>query len=147
MTFLADVNVWLALAIIEHKHHEQAIEWFESISGNTLAFCRVTQMAFLRLLTNVHVMNGDQLTPDAAWRILDRVYREIGPVFVDEPDQVDKTWRGFTLAIKVSSSSWTDAYLAAFAQASGYTLVSFDRGMSRFRKTSVQILGNSQFRK
>jgi hypothetical protein len=140
MTFLPDVNVWIGLAVIEHEQHGQAIRWFESTAGHNLAFCRVTQMGFLRLLTNAHVMKSDQLTPEAAWRRLDRVYREVHPIFAPEPELLEKTWRGITSEPKAGSNLWTDAYLAAFAQTTGYTLVTFDRGVSRHRKTSVRIL-------
>jgi toxin-antitoxin system PIN domain toxin len=140
MTFLPDVNVWVALAVIEHEQHRQAAEWFESIAGHDLAFCRVTQMGFLRLLTNSHVMKGDQLTPEAAWQCLDRVYREVEPVFVAEPEHLEKAWRGITGAPKAGPNLWTDGYLAAFAQTTGYTFVTFDRGVSRYKKTPVRIL-------
>ncbi len=63
MTFLPDVNVWVAIAVAEHEHHDRAARWLESTHGHSLAFCRVTQMGFLRLLTNVHVMKGDRFSP------------------------------------------------------------------------------------
>jgi predicted nucleic acid-binding protein len=46
--FLPDVNVWIGLVVIEHIRHSQAVRWFDSTSTDTLAFCRVTQMGFLR---------------------------------------------------------------------------------------------------
>jgi predicted nucleic acid-binding protein len=49
MTCLPDVNVWLALTIAEHVHHAPAKRWFESQEHEQIAFCRVTQMGFLRL--------------------------------------------------------------------------------------------------
>jgi toxin-antitoxin system PIN domain toxin len=140
MTFLPDLNVWIALAVIEHQHHEKALRWFESVGGNDLAFCRITQMGFLRLLTNAHVMKGDQLTPSAAWQRLDRVYQEVEPLFEPEPEHLEEIWRSFTNAASPETNLWTDAYMAAFAQATGCTLVTFDRGISRYKKTAVRIL-------
>jgi hypothetical protein len=67
----------LDLPLSRHTRHSQAVRWFDSTSTDTLAFCRVTQTGFLRLLTNSHVMRGDALTSQAAWRRLDRVYRSI----------------------------------------------------------------------
>ena len=92
--FLPDINVWIGLTVIEHEQHLEAIRWFESATGDTLAFCRVTQMGFLRLLTNTHVMKGDALTPQAAWRRLDHVWRAVNPVFAPEPALLETAWRG-----------------------------------------------------
>jgi predicted nucleic acid-binding protein len=52
MTYLPDVNVWLALTLASHAQHRAATAWLEEVADETLAFCRVTQMGFLRLLTN-----------------------------------------------------------------------------------------------
>jgi predicted nucleic acid-binding protein len=56
MTYLPDVNVWIALAAERHIHHLPARQWFNAIGDERLAFCRITQLGFLRLLTNKHVM-------------------------------------------------------------------------------------------
>ena len=144
--FLPDVNVWIGLAVIEHAQHGEAIAWFESTSsdpasGNNLAFCRVTQMGFLRLLTNQPVMKGDALTPRAAWRCLDRVYKETAPIFAPEPTLLEGAWRGITWgSAKKGRNLWTDAYLAAFAQISGFTFVTFDRGVSQYKNAPILIL-------
>ena len=56
MTYLLDVNVWIALAAERHTHHRVARRWFSNLLDEKLAFCRITQLGFLRLLTNRHVM-------------------------------------------------------------------------------------------
>jgi predicted nucleic acid-binding protein len=48
MTCLADVNVWIALAAEHHFHHPAARRWFQALRGEKFAFCRITQMGFLR---------------------------------------------------------------------------------------------------
>lgn len=138
--FLLDVNVWIALSIIEHPHHKPALRWFETTAGDTLAFCRVTQMGYLRLLTNQHVMKQDALTPGDAWQCLDEVYRAIRPILAPEPELLDTIWRGMTSSPKAGPNLWTDAYLAAFAQVAGFTFVTFDRGAARHHKTAVKVL-------
>jgi predicted nucleic acid-binding protein len=45
---LLDVNVWLAAAWARHRHHGVAKRWLDD-EEDDLAFCRVTQMALLRL--------------------------------------------------------------------------------------------------
>jgi hypothetical protein len=58
-TCLTDANVWLALAAERHQHHAAARDWFLALGEEQAAFCRVTQMSFLRLLTNRTVMGED----------------------------------------------------------------------------------------
>ena len=57
---LPDVNVWIAAVSDRHEHHAAARHWFDSASA-PICFFRVTQMAFLRLLTNPKVMGEDIL--------------------------------------------------------------------------------------
>lgn len=68
MTYLPDVNVWIALAAERHIFHNAARHWFSRLGEERLAFCRVTQMGFLRLLTNKHVMQGEVMDPGQAWQ-------------------------------------------------------------------------------
>ena len=85
MTYLLDVNVWIALAAERHTLHRAARQWFSNLQDETLAFCRLTQLGFLRLLTNKHVMQEEVMRPSEAWeayRIL-RLDRRIG--YVAEP--------------------------------------------------------------
>jgi predicted nucleic acid-binding protein len=53
-TCLPDVNVWIAIAANRHEHHATARQWFDTVSV-PVCFCRITQMLFLRLLTNAKV--------------------------------------------------------------------------------------------
>jgi uncharacterized protein len=56
MIFLPDVNIWIALTSNRHVHHSEANEWLQGIEGDEIAFCRVSELGFLRLLTNAHVI-------------------------------------------------------------------------------------------
>jgi len=47
---IPDVNVWLAAVWSRHSQHGVAKNWIDA-EQDGLAFCRVTQMALLRLLT------------------------------------------------------------------------------------------------
>ncbi len=51
MTYLPDINVWIALAAEKHIHHPAARYWFANLHDERLTFCRLTQLGFLRLLT------------------------------------------------------------------------------------------------
>ena len=52
-TALVDVNVWLPLVYDGHLHHLAAVSWFDQEDGKSAAFCRITQLGLLRLLTLV----------------------------------------------------------------------------------------------
>jgi toxin-antitoxin system PIN domain toxin len=140
MTFLPDVNVWVAIAVAEHEHHDRAANWLESTHGHGLAFCRVTQMGFLRLLTNVHVMKGDQFSLNGAWQLFDRLVEEAGARIVPEPELLEPIWRRATAMAVGGQNAWTNAYICAFAEASGFTVVTFDRGLAGHRKANVRLL-------
>jgi hypothetical protein len=126
MTYFPDVNVWIALAAERHAHHRVARRWFGNLQDEKLAFCRLTQLGFLRLVTNRHVMQEEVMTPDEAWQAyrLLRSDRRIG--YLVEPNELPETWQAFTAGSLTSPNLWTDAYLCALAHAARLTLVTFD---------------------
>ena len=69
MNYLADLNVWVALALAGHVHHGAARIWFEEPQTRQIHFCRITQMGLLRLLTNRKVMGANVLAGTAAWDV------------------------------------------------------------------------------
>jgi hypothetical protein len=140
MTYLPDVNVWVALAVAEHTHHAPALQWMEESVPDTVAFCRVTQMGFLRLLTNPRVMSGDEVSVARAWSLLDSFYQDAGIVFADEPPGLEARWRALTRHLQAGKNMWTDAYLTALATAAGYTLVTFDAGFRRHKDARIRVL-------
>lgn len=140
MIFLPDVNVWVALVVAEHTHAMRARRWAESAWSEKIAFCRITQMGLLRLLTNRHVMGPDVCTPQNAWGIYDRIAQETNILFATEPSDIEDEWRKLAPAGDSGPNLWTDAYLAAFAQLTGYTLVTFDRGFRRYKHMPVKLL-------
>jgi predicted nucleic acid-binding protein len=95
MTYLPDVNVWIALATERHTHRRVARHWFNNLQGEKLVFCRLTQLGVLRLLTNEHVMQEEVMKPDEAWeayRLL-RLDRRIG--YSAEPNELPETWQAY----------------------------------------------------
>jgi predicted nucleic acid-binding protein len=44
----------------------------------------------------------------------------------------------------IGPSSWTDAYLAAFADALSYTVVTFDTGFERWPALKLTLLSSAQ---
>jgi hypothetical protein len=137
-----DANVWLALAVEAHTHHRRARAYWEQEAAPVAAFCRVTQMAFLRLLTNPSVMGGQVLSPLAAWAKTTDFLRLPEVELFDEPLGLDDAWARLATSGRFSPNLWTDAYLAAFSIRAGLRLVSFDKGFSRFEGLSPLTLSS-----
>lgn len=142
---LCDVNVWLAVALSKHVHHRAALRWLDGVDQRgALIFCRATQQALLRLLTNPAVLGAygnAPLTNAAAWRIYesftadDRVALRAG-----EPPQLEKQWKRFAVRETASPKLWMDAYLAAFAVTAGLRLVTTDTAFQQFAGLDLLVL-------
>ena len=137
---LLDANVWLALAFEAHSQHLAAKNYWEGSAAATAAFCRVTQMTFLRLLTNRTVMGVHVLSTSAAWKKSSEFLALPEIQLVDEPHGIEDDWERFSKTGRSSPNLWTDAYLAAFAHSSGFRLVTFDKGFSKFDGLDCLIL-------
>lgn len=123
-----DVNVWLALASSEHVHSAAARRWWNKEDGE-IAFCRLTQLGFLRLVTTDAVMDHKPLTIAQAWRAYDRFYDDERVTLVTEPPDVEKHFRGKATGETASPKLWADAWLLAVAEAAEGKLVTFDRAL------------------
>ena len=139
-TDLLDANVWLALAAEAHTHPNRAKAYWEREAAPVAAFCRVTELAFLRHLTNETIMGEQVLTPSAAWKKLAQFLALPEVKRLAEPPGLDQPLGIFCDIGRTSPSFWTDAYLASFAQASRLRLVSFDRGFTRFAGLELLVL-------
>lgn len=124
-----DINVWLAIAAPEHIYAALARDWWEQENG-AIAFCRLTQLGFLRLMTTAAVMDGKPLTSAEAWRVYDRLYDDDRVTFVAEPPDIDKQFRERATARTASPKLWADAWLLAFAHAAEGILVTFDKALA-----------------
>jgi toxin-antitoxin system PIN domain toxin len=124
-SFLADANVWLALSHDRHVHHDAARAWFDS-NESPIYFCRITQLALLRLLTNPRVMTTAVKTHIEAWQIYDGLRAHLRVAFAAEPWNIEVILRELTKTRKYSPNTWTDAYLGAMARALELRIVTFD---------------------
>jgi uncharacterized protein len=98
-----DVNVWIASAADRHEHHATARQWFDSVSV-PVCFCRVTQMAFLRLPTNPKVMGEDILHPVEAIGVYRQLLTDERTRFAPEPPNIENAWMSL-LSIRAASGS------------------------------------------
>jgi predicted nucleic acid-binding protein len=59
--------------------------------------------------------------------------------FASEPAGVDEIWKPVSLSLLSGTNLWTNAYLAAFAQAHSWTLVTFDKDFRRLRTSGFPV--------
>jgi hypothetical protein len=134
------VGVWLAAVRWRHVHQPVAAEWFGRETDD-IAFCRVTQMGLVRLLSNPAIMGDDAIDRSQAWRVYDQLWADERVRWADEPVELDAVWRAISARDDKSHKLWTDDYLASFAQASDATLITLDRKVaSRYPSVRVEVL-------
>ncbi len=143
---LCDSNVWLALALSAHAHHAVARAWFDAVPDpRAVTFCRATQQTFLRLLTNTGVLRpygNPPLTNRQAWHAYRALLADDRVTFrPEEPAALEEYWKRFAVRGTASPKVWMDAYLAAFAVAAGYRLVTTDVAFKQFRGLDLELLG------
>ncbi|WP_166984052.1 TA system VapC family ribonuclease toxin [Paramicrobacterium fandaimingii] len=137
---LLDVGVWLAAAWGRHIAHPTVQSWFDQ-QDSELVFCRVTEMGFLRLLSNPSIMREDTLTRADSWSVLDRLRADERVIHLEEPTNLESVWRTLSARGDTSHKLWTDDYLAAFAQARGLSVVTLDRAFAgRHQSLEVELL-------
>lgn len=124
-----DINVWLALATPEHVHAMLARDWWDEEEG-CIAFCRFSQLGFLRLVTTAAAMDDRPLSIAQAWSVYDRFYEDDRVAFVEEPRLVETAFRKRATARTASPKTWADAWLLAMADAAGGKLVTFDKALA-----------------
>lgn len=97
-----------------------------------MAFCRVTALSFLRHVTNPHIFRKAALDGASAWRALETWLSNARIAFLPEPAGIEEWLRDWARQHDLRGGQWTDAYLAAFALASGCRLVAFDNDFQKF---------------
>jgi toxin-antitoxin system PIN domain toxin len=145
---LCDSSVWLALALSRHVHHQAARRWFERASEpGSVLFCRATQQTFLRLLTNASVLGpygNPPLTNRQAWAAYEALLADDRIAFrSEEPSGLESLWRRYAARGTASPKLWMDAYLAAFAVAGGYRMVTTDAAFEQFGGVDLELLGRA----
>lgn len=146
---LCDSNVRLALALSGHVHHRAARAWLDVADRpRSVLFCRSTQQAFLRLLTNPAILapyGNSPLTNTEAWQAYEALLAdERIELRADEPADLEPRWKLFALRDTASPKLWMDAYLAAFAVASGARLVTTDGAFSQFDGLDLHLIRDSR---
>lgn len=141
---LPDVNLWLALALSGHSHHEVSARWLEEQdAASSLFLCRMTQQGLVRLLTTTAVLAPYGIparTNREAWTVVEAFLADDRIAWIDEPPGIEGVWRTLALRDTASPKLWMDAWLAAFAMGAGLQLVTFDRSFAQFGGLDLLIL-------
>ncbi len=126
-TALLDVNVLTALLWPAHEHHDAAHRWFAARATAHWATCSLTQLGFLRIVSNP-AFSRDALTPGEALTLLDANLSPPEHEFWADTMPVPAAVRGMETALQ-GYRQLTDAYLLAFAHRRKAVVATFDRGM------------------
>ena len=142
---LFDSNVWLALALSGHAHHGAARERLDGVdAAGAVLFCRATQQSLVRLLTHTSVLaayGNPPLTNERAWEVYDAFMADERIAFcAADPTGLEAQWKAFALRNTASPKLWMDAYLAAFAVAAGYRMVTTDSAYRQFAGLELRLL-------
>ena len=141
MRTIADANVLLPLLTEGHAHRGPAAVWWEDRGDSDVGLCLPVRMALLRLLTNRRVMGSSVLRPEEAWDVLGQLIADPRIVVVDHaPESHSKHWRSNVEGREASPNLWTDAWLAALAQATDCEMATFDRGFRSFANLELHLL-------
>ncbi len=138
MKSLLDINVWLPLVWDGHAASTVARDWLQTHHAG-LTFCRVTQLALLRYLTNPSILDVDALSNRAASTLVGSLCRQSNVILAEEPANLNRLFPQLGEARNSDRNRWTDAYLAAFAITGDYEFVTFDKGFTRFKSSGLRL--------
>lgn len=127
-----DLNLWLALIDPDHEHHARARHYWMDEAAADIAFCRVTMLGLLRLLTNSRVMHGAPFTAAEAWDAYHAFAALPEVCFIEDSLAAENGFELRTRAPDFPAHGWTDAWIAALASTAGARVVSFDSDFSTF---------------
>lgn len=134
---LLDVNVLVALGWSDHKDSAAAHHWMRANAVTGWATCTLTQLGFIRLSMNHHVV-GAAYTSAEAYQVLHSVLSVPGHVFWPEIEPAklpSADWAGIRGYRQV-----TDLYLALLARHYGGRLVTFDRALANLLPSHVEVI-------
>ena len=115
----------------------------EQTEANSLLFCRSTQLSLLRLLTTRAVFGPYGILPlsnHVAWELFNILLSDVRVCQVSEPSGLEPYWKKFAGVDTSSPKLWMDSYLAAFAIAGGYQLVTIDAAFRQFQDLDLLLI-------
>ena len=121
MTFLLDVNALVALGFIHHEFHERVARWVKAQGFPALATCSITELGFVRVLSQAPVYG---LTVADARNALLRLKRSKILPFIFFADDHDIS---HLPAWAKTAKQTTDGHLLQLARAHGAVLATLDQ--------------------
>ena len=145
ISYLVDINVWLALTWGQHPQHIPASRWYASVDDSRLLFCRFTMLGLLRLLTNRQVMGDSTTTLAGALQLYDTWRQDPRVELAPELSGTEVFFRQAMTpySSQPATKAVADCYLVGFAEATGARIVTFDRGLAataRFRQLPIALV-------
>jgi predicted nucleic acid-binding protein len=118
MTYVLDVNALVALGFIHHQFHDRIVAWLQSQQFPILATCSITELGFVRVLSQAAAY---YLTVAQARTALLRLKKANVFTFIDDTHDISHlpAW------VK-SPKQTTDGHLVELASASEAVLATLD---------------------
>jgi toxin-antitoxin system PIN domain toxin len=126
-TALLDLNILTALLWPAQEHHEIAHRWFGSRAKARWATCSLTQLGFVRIVSNP-AFSRDALAPPSAVDLLAANLSHAAHEFWMETLELPAAIKGMEPGVQ-GYRQVTDAYLLALASHRKGVLATFDRGL------------------
>ena len=123
MIYLLDVNALVALGFLQHEFHLRVASWVGAQSSFQLATCSITELGFLRVLTQAPAYG---FTIPQARTLLLRLKQAAAGRFAFLADNHDVSQLP---AWVKTARQITDGHLLRLATANGATLATLDRGI------------------
>lgn len=125
--FLLDTNVMIALLWARHEHHAAAQRWFQSSGKRAWATCAVTELAFVRILSNP-AFSPEAVRPAQAAAVLQASLAHPGHRFWIDRWGAGALLQPFKDHLQ-GHRQVTDAYVLGLALRREGRLATFDRGV------------------
>jgi toxin-antitoxin system PIN domain toxin len=139
---LLDINILTALLWPTHEHHDAAHHWFGRRQGALWATCPLTQLGFVRLVSNP-AFSSDALSPAEALALLGQNLAHPNHQFWTDGLEVPAAVKGLEVRLQ-GYKQLTDGYLLALASRRKGVLATFDRGLGTLAgealRSSVEIV-------
>ena len=118
MRYIVDANVFLPLLTDGHGMRVPALRWWDSCADGDAGLSLPVRMALLRLLSNSRVMGTSTLHPERAWEVVGELIADPRVIVIEQPPQSHaRYWLASVVGRLPAPDLWTDAWLAALAQA------------------------------
>jgi len=122
---LLDVNVLVALFDPDHIHHDAAHDWFAEYASDGWATCPLTELGFVRVLSNPAYGSEVNRPTDIVARLQQFCASQDHEFWPDEVSLVEEGL--IDVSLIRGHRQLTDVYLLAIAAQNDGRLVTFDR--------------------